>query len=96
MLMEKGTKRIMLVIALVFLVHTESALGEVASVQLKGYVAVPLPPSFLPNPYRGAEFQSTNNEDAIYAEYLQKTEMFPDDSICESNLIERLKGDSES
>ena len=98
--MEKALQRIMLLGVLTLpccnsvQLPTNSAQGEAASVQQQALLVVPLPPSFLPNPYRGAEFQSNNDEDAIYATYLQNTEMFPDDSVCESNLEARLKGAS--
>jgi hypothetical protein len=99
--MEKALQRIMLLVALTLPgcnsaeLPTNIAQGEAASVQQQALLVLPLPPSFLPIPYKGAEFQPTNNEDAIYATYLQYTEMFPDDGICESNLVERLKGASQ-
>jgi len=74
---------------------TNSTQGDAALAQKQVLLPVPLPPSFLPNPYRGAEFQPANNEDANYATYLQNTEMIPDERVCESNLVERLKGASQ-
>jgi hypothetical protein len=100
--MEKALLLIVLLVALTLTgcnstqLPTNNTQGEAASVQQQVLLLVPPPPSFLPNPYRGAEFQPTNNEDAIYATYLQNTEMFPDDRVCESNLFERLKGASQA
>lgn len=99
--MEKALLLIVLLVALTLpgcystQLLSDGTQGEVASVQQQTLLLVPPPPSFLPNPYRGVEFQPTNDEHVNYASYLQNTEMFPDDGICENNLIERLKGDSQ-
>ncbi|GEM_PF-3075640 len=58
------------------------------------FLVVPHPPSFLPTPYAGTEFPPTTEENALYASYLQKTELFPDHRLCEHNLKIRIHGRS--
>jgi len=67
----------------------------VKTIQSSTFLLVPHPPSFLPNPYAGAEFPPSTEENALYAGYLQKTELFPDHRLCEHNLRIRIHGRSD-
>ena len=76
-------------------VESEDVENTVKPRQSSTFLVVPHPPSFLPNPYAGIEFPATTEENALYANYLQKTELFPDHRLCEHSLKIRIHGRSD-